>query len=171
MNGIMRLCPFSSCFLTGLVSLLATVAPLAGQEVRSPETAPSSFSPALLWHAGSDPVPERPNYPAMAAAGLLGGAVGAAAGGLVTAVVFDSPYGGAVIGGLLGEGLLLRLGVHLANRGRGDYTTGLIPTLAMGYAGFLAAYAAPEEIRPAVVLAIPVSQLFFSIRGELRARP
>lgn len=166
----MRLHDFAPSLLTGIVLLLASITPLAGQEVHSSEGTPFRVSPALPRNPGSDTVQTRPNYPAMAAAGLLGGAAGTAAGGLVTAAAFDSPYGGAVIGGLLGEGLLLRLGVHLANGSRGDYTAGLIPTLAAGYAGFLVAYAAPKEIRPAIILAIPVSQLFFSIRGEIRAR-
>jgi hypothetical protein len=80
----------------------------------------------------------------MAAYGLLTGAAGFVVGGLLGAALVgeydssDSWVGalqGAIVGGTIGESLMLPVGVHLANDRRGDLLVTMPTSLAIGAAG------------------------------------
>jgi hypothetical protein len=91
---------------------------------------------AIDWETGST---EK-----MAAYGLLTGAAGFLVGGLVGAALsgdrddadsWVEALEGAVIGGTVGESLMLPVGVHLANDRRGDLLWSMPASLAIGVAG------------------------------------
>ena len=94
-----------------------------------------STDPAL--HA----FPRQETHPAvMVAGGLLGGAAGVFAGGyaglrLTEHHCEDCGIVGAVYGAIAGGSALLPLGVHVANRRRGNFGLSLLSSLAIGGAG------------------------------------
>ncbi|HEY0304340.1 MAG TPA: hypothetical protein VGC44_05170 [Longimicrobiales bacterium] len=80
----------------------------------------------------------------MAAYGLLTGAAGFLVGGLVGAALsgdrddsdsWVEALEGAVIGGTIGESLMMPVGVHLANDRRGDLLWSMPASLAIGVTG------------------------------------
>lgn len=80
----------------------------------------------------------------MAVYGLLTGAAGFVVGGLVGAALVGeradtdnwvSALQGAIVGGTVGESLMLPVGVHLANDRRGDLLITMPTSLAIGVAG------------------------------------
>lgn len=70
---------------------------------------------------------------------------------------------GAVYGAVAGGSALLPLGVHLANRGRGNLGLGLLSSLAMGGLGLALAH---ETNSAAVMIPVPVAQIVSSILIE-----
>lgn len=112
--------------------------------------------------------------PALVGGGLLAGAAGAAAGGVIGALVTGDDgedldfLAGAAVGVAVGEGLGLPLGVHLAAGRRGSYTKAALVSLALAGAGLVALQATHWEApaAPAIVIAVPVGQLVASIRNE-----
>ncbi len=114
----------------------------------------------------------------MVGGGVLGGAVGLVAGGLVgaaigggNAICGDDACGleEAAYGAIIGEATLLPLGVHLANRRRGNYALSLLASAAIGAAGVLAVDAANDGWP---LIPVPIAQLITSIVIErATARP
>lgn len=103
-------------------------------------------------------------------AGLLGGVVGAAAGGLASVAVVcrgDGPtdFCGlvAIPGAALGMTLGMPAGVHLANDRRGSLVTGILGTLAAG--GAVVGLAALTDVGE-IVLLMPAVQLVTAIGIE-----
>lgn len=128
---------------------------------------------------GSGPPPtlepaEGRSIPALAGAGLLGGALGLVAGAYVGATLADddaegfSALGGAVAGGAIGEALLLPLGVHLAGGRRGSYAASVAASLGLVGAGLLALEAVHYDSPgvPIVVVAVPLAQLVTAVAIE-----
>lgn len=169
-------------------ALLAMVAPVptAAQSrdvlypnPEDPRVAADSVPPtpeALHWRSSIRAEAEegRP-VPALAAAGLVGGAVGAVAGGYLAALLASGDHGddldflsGMVAGAAIGEGLLLPLGVHLANRRAGSYPTSALVSLGLTAAGLLALEAVHYDPpgAPVVLVAIPLAQIATSIAIE-----
>ena len=112
----------------------------------------------------------------MAAYGLLTGAAGFLVGGLVGAVLLgnegdsDTWVGalqGAVVGGTIGESLMLPVGVHLANDRQGDLLLSMPTSLLIGAGGALIGRKLERSGRSWPVLILtPVAQLAASIAIE-----
>jgi hypothetical protein len=154
--------------LTLLLFGVPTVGGLRAQRLGTPfpsANAPAPPDPSL--HA----FPRRETHPAvMAAGGLIGGAVGVFAGGLAGVRLTerdceDCGIVGAVYGAIAGGSALLPLGVHVANRGRGNFGLSLLSSLAIGGAGLAIA---TQTNSAAVMIPVPVLQIVTSILIERR---
>ncbi len=155
-----------------VVTLLFLGLPLAGrlhaQRLGAPfPSASSSPEPA----PAIQPIPrERANPALMAAAGAAGGAVGFFAGALAGAKLTehdceDCAFVGAIYGAVAGGSALLPLGVHVANRGRGNLGLSLLSSLVIGGAGLALASGTNSA---AVMVPVPVLQIVSSILIERR---
>jgi len=118
------------------------------------------------------PTPTRGSTVGMAGGGLLGGAVGFVAGALVggaigggNALCGDDACGleEAAYGAAIGESVLLPLGVHLADRRRGNYGLSLLASAAIAGVGILAVDATNDGWP---LIPVPVAQLVSSILIE-----
>lgn len=121
---------------------------------------------------------ENGSIPKMAAIGLLGGGIGLVVGGLGGTVITDdrssdssddlSFLSGMVVGGTIGESLMLPLGVHLGNKRRGQLMPAMLASLAIGAGGVVLAIATEDQAPlPGVILALtPIAQLVTSIAIE-----
>jgi hypothetical protein len=110
----------------------------------------------------------KPTSPAvLALGGVLGGAAGAFAGGIIGAKATDTCEDCALVGlaygFVAGGSAALPLGVHLANHRRGNYGLSLLASLAIAAAGF-GTTLATHDARP--MIAVPVLQLVSSIAIE-----
>jgi hypothetical protein len=150
--------------------LLALGLPVAGglhaQRLGTPF--PSVSAPAdPVMHA----FPRQETHPAvMVAGGMLGGAVGVFAGGLAGLRLTehdceDCGIVGAVYGAIAGGSALLPLGVHVANRRRGDFGLSLLSSLAIGGVGLAVA---SQTNSAAVMIPVPVLQIASAILIERR---
>ena len=112
----------------------------------------------------------------LAGAGILGGAIGLFGGAYLGAAIAHNEncaecldeLGGALVGGTLGEGLLLPLGVHLANGRRGSYWTSALVSVGLAAVGaglMEAAHWDPPAV-PIIAVAVPVAQIATSIAIE-----
>jgi hypothetical protein len=125
-------------------------------------------------------VQEQRSTSRLVAFGLLGGAGGLVAGGLLGAVIggngeddpdeewIEALYGSA-IGGTIGESIGLATGVHFANNRRGNWAIGSLVSLAIGGLGVKLAYEnqdAPEA--PIILSATVIAQLLATIAIERR---
>jgi hypothetical protein len=112
----------------------------------------------------------------MAAYGALTGAAGLLIGGFVGAALMgDRAEGdswvdalqGAVVGGTMGESLMLPVGVHLANDRRGSLLLSMPASLAIGVAGATLARNTDSKTKNLPILILtPVLQLVASIAIE-----
>ena len=112
----------------------------------------------------------------MAAYGALTGAAGLLLGGLVGAALsgdrdesdsWVNALQGAVIGGTVGESLMLPVGVHLANDRRGDLLLSMPASLVIGVAGAVFARNASSKTENLPILILtPLAQLAASIAIE-----
>jgi hypothetical protein len=105
---------------------------------------------------------------ALGAAGLFGGAL---VGDRFQRFPCEDCIEGAFYGALAGESLAIPLGVHLADRRRGNLAPALAASLGIGALGLGAAALTDEW---GILLAIPVVQVAASIgieRHTARARP
>jgi hypothetical protein len=127
----------------------------------------------LEW--ASPRVAESRPAPVLAAGGLVGGGLGVL-GGFTVGVALASDeddddldlLGGGVAGATIGEGLLLPLGVHLANGRRGSYMTSALVSLGLAAVGLLALDTAHYDppTAPIVLIAVPIAQIATSIAIE-----
>ena len=113
--------------------------------------------------------------PALLAGGLIGGAVGTLGGFYVGAVLGSDDddddldfLGTGVAVATIGEGLLLPLGVHVANGSRGSYMSSALASLGLAAGGLLALEAAHYDppAAPIILIAVPIAQLAASIAIE-----
>lgn len=114
----------------------------------------------------------------MVAAGLGAGLVGFVVAGYIGARIADDPnsyedldaLGGAIVGGTIGESLLLPVGVHLADHRKGSVLPAMLASLVIGVAGVSLAIASQDAAPlPGVILVLtPVSQLISAIAIERR---
>lgn len=112
----------------------------------------------------------------LAGAGILGGTIGLVSGLYLGAVMSGADdagedldwLSGAVAGAAVGEGLLLPLGVHLANGGEGSWTEAAVASLGIAALGLLALEAVHYDPpgAPVILVAVPLSQLAASIAIE-----
>lgn len=112
----------------------------------------------------------------MAAYGALTGAAGLLLGGLVGAALsgdrdeadsWVEALQAAVIGGTVGESLMLPVGVHLANDRQGDLLLSMPASLAIGVAGAaLARNVDSKKKNLPLLILTPVAQLVASIAIE-----
>jgi hypothetical protein len=101
--------------------------------------------------------------------GLIGGAVGFFAGGFAGAVLNDrdddpdelDALAGFVVGAIVGETVTLPLGVHLANKRRGNFGQSLLASAAATAVGLF--IATRGEDHPEAVIPIPIIQLGASV--------
>ena len=106
----------------------------------------------------------------MVVGGVVGGAVGFFAGALAGAKLTehdceDCAFVGAIYGSVAGGSALLPLGIHVANRGRGNFGMSLLSSLAIGGAGLALASQFDDA---GVMIAVPVLQIVSSILIERR---
>jgi hypothetical protein len=167
-----------------LVLLAPAAAPALGQQL-----APSAFArfdPALLPSLGTTPVAatsparvwtvgegarsaatNRPDTGGLVFAGLLGGAAGLLAGGLVGDRLQHTPcedcYLAALAGAVIGESLAIPLAVHLADGRRGQVAPGIIASLTIAAGGLAAA---GRLDRAELLLAVPVLQIAAAVASE-----
>ncbi|HEY8257201.1 MAG TPA: hypothetical protein VIG08_06055 [Gemmatimonadales bacterium] len=156
-----------------LLFLLTLAGPLAGrlhaQQLGTPF--PSVDRPAEPTHPSIPAFPRGETHPAvLALGGVAGGAVGVFAGALAGAKLTehdceDCALVGAVYGAIAGGSAVLPLGVHLANRGRGNFALSLLSSLAIGGVGLAIAH---EANSAAVMIPVPVLQVVSSILIERR---
>lgn len=148
--------------------LLSVVAPIAAhaQGVAANELRIARSSPALS---------ESRPAPVLVSGGLVGGVVGLVGGFYVGAVLASDEdaddldfLSGGVAGATVGEGLLLPLGVHIANGRRGSYMTSALASLGLAAAGLLALEVSHYDppAAPIILVAVPVAQLAASIAIE-----
>lgn len=113
---------------------------------------------------------------ALYAAGLLGGAAGMLAGGAAGYYLFDRHGSGGwipamtILGGLVGEGVGVPLGVHLANGRRGNILLPLIVSPVLAVATPFLALAVPIRVPAGAVLVaggIVAVQLYGSVQAEV----
>lgn len=163
----------------GLVAVTFGSDPATGQEPAPDEELRlgwvSSSVVASPSAADSWSVAESRSMPILAAGGLAGGAVGAVGGFYVGAVLASDDddddlefLSGGVAVATIGEGLLLPLGVHIANGSRGSYGKSALVSLGIAAAGLLALQAVHYDPpgAPIVLVAVPVAQLATSIAIE-----
>lgn len=155
-----------------ILALLALAGPLAGTlhaQRLSGTRFPSIDRPPPATDPSLQAFPRRQVHPALlAAGGIVGGAVGVFGGALAGAKITehdceDCGLVGVVYGGVAGGSALLPLGVHAANRGRGNLGLSLLSSLAFGAAGLGVASAANSV---GVMVAVPVLQIVSSILIE-----
>ena len=161
----------------GLLAL-AAASPAGAQRAAPPLSAlradeagpvPAPYVPALQESGryGSDAT--------LALGGVAGGALGAL-GGAAAGFALETTltgcegdefcgFGGILLGGAVGEMVMLPLGVHMANRSRGRYAPSLGMSFAVMLAGFTIASQAGEAAG-VVVAAIPITQLVAAIAVE-----
>lgn len=115
----------------------------------------------------SDSAARRAAIPMLVAGGAIGGALGFVVGArLLAPYEFGSEYLnlGVVFGGGFGEALLLPLGVHLVNGGKGNYWRGALISSGI----MLGAVVLAVPTHGLSLLAAPPLQLVFTIRNERR---
>lgn len=168
-----------------LAGALSGPADLSGQALEAVHVGALDLGrPAAAGARGALPVPlpvtagapqEGGSTAALVGGGLAGGAVGAVAGFYLGALMASGDDGddldflsGAVAGAVIGEGLLLPLGVHLANRQAGSYTTSALVSLGLAAAGLAALEAVHYDPpgAPIVLIVVPVAQIAASIAIE-----
>jgi hypothetical protein len=106
--------------------------------------------------------------------GLVGGALGFFAGGFAGVAVCGCDSGGEGYdeleaffwGAAVGTAITIPLGVHMANRSKGNYWTALAVSGGISVIGLAAAYAVNDDASGAIVLLIPVSQIISSVLIE-----
>jgi hypothetical protein len=161
----------------GVLAVAMASAPAGAQELAPSELRLAWVSPsaASLERTQLRTVAESRSAPVLTAGGIAGGAVGFVGGFYVGALLaFDDDgddldfLSGGVAGATIGEGLLLPLGVNLANGGRGAYTTSALASLGIAAAGLFALQAVHYDPpgAPIVLIAVPVAQLATSIAIE-----
>jgi hypothetical protein len=110
----------------------------------------------------------------MIVGGLAGGTIGFFAGGYAgfaldggNRVCGDDPCGveGALWGVVLGESVVLPLGVHIANGRRGNYGTELLTSVGIAVGGVMLAAASDSGIP---LLLVPIAQIASGIAIEKR---
>ena len=107
--------------------------------------------------------------------GLVGGAIGFFAFGFAGALIADSQasddsegfeaLGGFVIGAIIGESVLLPLGVHIADKRRGDFATELLVSAGIAAVG-IGLTGAMEDLAVVFLPAVPIAQLAATIAIE-----
>lgn len=147
-----------ACLLVGQLHAQRTGAPFPSIDAPG-----ESVDPSILAF------PRNQTNPAvMATGGVIGGVVGVFAGALVGARLTehdceDCGLVGAVYGAVAGGSALLPLGVHVANRGRGNFGMSLLSSLAIGGVGLAVAH---ESNSAAVMIPVPILQIVSSILIE-----
>jgi len=153
--------------MAGCVTMLA----LAPMVAHAQGSAPTELR--LEW--SSPEFAQSRSTPALAAGGLIGGAVGVVGGFYAGAVLASDDdaddldfLSGGVAGATIAEGLLLPLGVHVANGSRGSYMSSALASLGLAAAGLLALEAAHYDppAAPIILIAVPIAQLAASIAIE-----
>ena len=150
-------------FLAGPTAGTLHAQRLTGEPFPSLDRPPPVVDPAILAF------PRQQANPALlATGGILGGAVGLFAGALAGAKLTehdceDCALVGAVYGAVAGGSALLPLGIHIANRGRGNFGLSLLSSLAIGGLGLALA---SETNSASVMIPVPVAQIVTSILIE-----
>ena len=106
--------------------------------------------------------------------GLLGGAVGFFGGGFAGALINDDEDSedeleaveGFAVGAVIGETLLLPLGVNIANYRQGSYGLSLLAATAITAVGLAFATSGEDELE--YLIPVPVLQLISSVIIEKR---
>lgn len=147
--------------------------PLSALRVDAPGAVPIVYVPAPALQEGGRHVSDA----TLSLGGVAGGALGFLGGGLLGYGVETELAGcegdewcgfvGTLFGALIGEMVMLPLGVHVANRSRGSYAPSLGMSLGVGVGGLLLAGVAGEAAT-LLVPAIPAAQILAAIAVERR---
>lgn len=138
---------------------------------------------ALVHAPPQGPPMLHPKTQRMVSAGVAGGAVGLIAGGFLGFSLEMAAAGctddylcgvmGTLLGGVIGEAVLLPVGVHLAAGGDGDLRRSVLYSAGIAAAGLLltgGTAAVSPELALVVLAGIPVVQLAASIGEERSGR-
>lgn len=105
--------------------------------------------------------------------GLALGAAGFFGGGYLGAIIADrssdlefAALTGFVVGAVIGETIGLPLGVHLANKGRGEYAPALLVSAGIAAVGLALAASGDDHLE--FLVPVPIAQLIGSIAIERR---
>jgi hypothetical protein len=157
--------------VTAVLLPLLFPALLHGQGPRHAVQAPASgnlpLQPALV-----DSRPERHDL-TLAFGGAMGGLTGLMAGGFLGARIELAGgcsgewcgFSGALLGAAIGSSIMIPVGVHLANDGRGDLSQS-VAVSGFALAGGVALALLTQEEKP--LLLIPLAQIIGSIAMERR---
>lgn len=142
-----------------ILVMLTLAAPVSGQE------------PVEAMAMPADSIDRTRN---MVTGGLLGGTLGFFAGGGVGLVAGGAGPGGlagAALGALVGETLGMAFGVHTGNDRRGSYGAAVAGPIAVVAGSMALVGVVGDQGVPAIAfgIAVPVAQLYASIRGEQAA--
>ena len=160
-SGATRVCRFGAC-LSGVMLLIPAL--LHSQTPRHYNVSAS----ALEFETGSASKMALYGVATGAAGFLVGGIVGAALIGEINhADSWVSALQGAVVGGTIGESLMLPVGVHLANDRQGDLLLSMPASLAIGAGGAWLGRRLDRKGRAWPVLVLtPIAQLAAAIAIE-----
>lgn len=154
-----------------LICLLLSPFPLAAQGPRGPRfptLAPAG--PIVSAEVAADSVFPPADELGMGLGGLLSGFAGMVIGAYTGAMI-DRAGGcsewcgleGALYGSVVGSGLMVPIGVHLANNQRGNLGRSVAYSLLTGGAGLAIAFAAED---PTPLLLIPFAQIVVAVAVE-----
>lgn len=180
-------------FLASLIAVLGAggLTPLSAQQrassiLESPQLRAEVYAPLFAPGTGGTPLatPEQRDVPegrstlALAMGGVVGGVVGLYGGGLAGGLIADRHcakskshsagcfgefWTGVGIGALIGESVLLPLGVHIADRSRGNYWMMSLASLGLGVGGAALAAIPGNDWEGQTLIATAVSQMVASI--------
>ena len=162
-----------------LALFLPAAVPVQAQGPRL-ATFPSSYViPPTLPLTGAvipDTAIARPDELGMALGGLLAGVTGLVAGAYLGAAIDRSDgcsddwcgLGGALVGASAGTAFMVPVGVHLANRQRGNFGLGVWWSTIVTAAGWGIAVAS-DNATPLVL--IPLAQIAAAVAAEARTTP
>ncbi len=120
-----------------------------------------------------DSVRQAANGSGMVLGGIGGMFAGYLVGGVIAAVAFDGgddydQLNAAVFGGLIAATVTTPAGVHLGNRGRGNYLSDLLVSAAIGGIGIALATSTDNA---AWLLVLPIGQIIGSAIMEAQGMP
>jgi hypothetical protein len=120
-----------------------------------------------------DSIRQAANGSGMVLGGIAGMFAGYLVGGVIAAVAFDGgddydQLNAAVFGGLIAATVTTPAGVHLGNRGRGNYLSDLLVSAAIGGIGVALATSTDNA---AWLLVLPIGQIIGSALMEAQSMP
>ena len=155
-----RRAPIPLLVLAGLLSLAADPShaqrtpPLSAQRTVAPK-ARSANNAATGWLVLGG------------AAGASAGIVGGALAGMAYSCMDECGYRAPLVGALVGESVLLPLGVHLANGRKGSYGLGMLASAGLGAGGVLVVQEWTDAA-PYLAYLVPVVQIAAVVYIEQR---
>jgi hypothetical protein len=151
-------------------ALLVVLLLLGATSAHAQNAVPPLVLESREWRAAQTPTASTGS---MVLGGLLLGAAGFFGGGYLGAIIADrssdlefAALTGFVVGAVIGETAGLPLGVHLANKRRGEYAPSLLVSAGIAAVGL--ALASSDDDNLEFLIPVPIAQLIASIAIERR---